>query len=134
MKLKSLVLTIGVVFLFGCRQNSSDEIISQYTIAFGSCSHQWDPQPIWREIVKNEPDVWIWLGDIIYADTENMAKMKKDYEEQKSNIDYNYLRSSSKVFGIWDDHDYGANNSGKEYALKDSSKPLLFNSFSNHAH
>lgn len=97
------------------------------TIAFGSCNHQWDErQPIWKEVVKNDPDLWIWLGDIIYADTEDMSKMKKDYETQKANVDYNYLDAAAEVIGIWDDHDYGANDSGKEYIKKDSSKLLLF--------
>jgi hypothetical protein len=27
------------------------------------------PQDYWQNIGKTNPDLWIWLGDIIYADT-----------------------------------------------------------------
>ncbi len=35
------------------------------TIAFGSCNKQYEPQPLWKIIVQNEPDLWIGLGDNI---------------------------------------------------------------------
>ena len=37
------------------------------TIAFGSCNNQGKSQEMWKHVVKNKPDLWIWLGDIIYA-------------------------------------------------------------------
>jgi hypothetical protein len=39
------------------------------TIAFGSCNKSDMPQDYWQNIGKTNPDLWIWLGDIIYADT-----------------------------------------------------------------
>ncbi len=123
-----LLLSSLLLLFISCSSTKDTSSSSSMTIAFGSCNHQWDEkQPIWKEITKNDPDLWIWLGDIIYADTDDMDKMRKDYEVQKSNTDYNYLRAASDVIGIWDDHDYGANDAGKEYSKKDSSKLLLFN-------
>ncbi len=126
----SLMFFCLLTLLCLCSQCSSNKGVGEdgleMTIAFGSCAHQWDPQPIWREVVKNDPDLWVWLGDIIYADTEDMSQMKKDYDFQKTNVDYNYLHAACPVIGIWDDHDYGKNNAGSDYLKKDSSKLLLF--------
>ena len=49
-------------------------------LAFGSCLYQTEPQPVWQAVLRAEPQVFTFLGDNIYADTDDMAKMKKDYE------------------------------------------------------
>ncbi|MDP3515547.1 MAG: alkaline phosphatase family protein, partial [Pseudohongiella sp.] len=39
-------------------------------IAFGSCVHQDKPQPIWDVVNTAKPDVFVFLGDNIYGDSE----------------------------------------------------------------
>lgn len=100
---------------------------SKSIITFGSCNHHDDPQPIWKDITSNQPHAWVWLGDIVYGDTENMKLLKQKYDAQKANKDYSLLlKSDTKILGIWDDHDYGNNNAGKEYTQKAKSRDLLF--------
>ena len=69
--------------------------------------------------------MWIWLGDIIYADTEDMAKMKSLYNEQKTQENYQTFRHKYPIIGIWDDHDYGVNDGDKTYPKKAESQQLL---------
>ncbi len=95
------------------------------TLAFGSCSDQKRPQPLWDDILQQQPQVWIWLGDNIYGDSENMDTLKAKYTRQKSNADYGKLRSTASVIGIWDDHDYGVNDGGKEYPRRKESQQLM---------
>jgi len=103
------------------------EIPPVQTIAFGSCNHHDDPQPLWKDIMSNKPDIWVWLGDIVYGDTEDMKAFKQKYDAQKTHKDYQILlESNTKIMGIWDDHDYGSNNAGKEYTKKAASRDLLF--------
>jgi len=107
----------------------SDETIDTNlnTIAFGSCSRQMDAdKQLWADINAAQPDLWIWLGDNIYADTEDMEVMRQKYDQQKSHPGYQALLNSTEVIGIWDDHDYGVNDGGKEYPMKDESKAELF--------
>lgn len=96
-----------------------------FRIAFGSCNRERLPQPLWPVIISNQPDLWIWLGDNIYADTEDLALMKSKYDLQKSNEGYQALVKSTRVIGVWDDHDYGDNDAGKEYAKKRESQQLF---------
>jgi len=39
-------------------------------IAFGSCAKHWQPQPIWEAIIAKKPDLFLFLGDNIYGDTD----------------------------------------------------------------
>lgn len=94
-------------------------------ISFGSCNKSNKAQPMWSIIDQHDPDLWIWLGDIIYADTEDMAKMKSLYDQQKTQKDYQTFRNKYPVIGIWDDHDYGENDGDKSYPKKAESQQLL---------
>jgi alkaline phosphatase D len=95
-------------------------------IAFGSCSRQDLPQPLWNDVVNDRPDVWVWLGDNVYGDTDDMGLLKAKYDMQKKHPGYDSLRRLSKIFGIWDDHDYGKNDAGKEYAYRSQSRDLMY--------
>jgi len=94
-------------------------------IAFGSCAHQDKPQPIWQAIRAAEPDLWIWMGDIVYGDTEDMEVLAEKYGQLAKLPGYAALARSTPVIGVWDDHDYGANNAGKEYLKKAQSQQVL---------
>lgn len=118
-------------------------------IAFGSCSNQSAPQPIWDAIVDFDPQVFIWLGDNIYGDNKLPFKlfgkertigpwknvprfipspeheMKAKYDLMKSNNGYTRLRKTAKVIGTWDDHDYGLNDAGKEFDRKIPNQRLM---------
>lgn len=95
------------------------------TIAFGSCSDEDDPVQLWNEVVKQKPDLWIWLGDNIYADTSDAGVIKSKYTRQKNHPDYRKLLSTCPVIGTWDDHDYGTNDGGKYFPFKEQSKELM---------
>lgn len=102
------------------RSNQDDVLI-----AFGSCNKQYEKNELWQEVLNWNPDVWIWGGDNIYSDTDNMKKMWKDYEEVLNNKYYKKLKKSTKILGTWDDHDYGLNDGGNEFAAKAESQQLF---------
>lgn len=95
------------------------------TIAFGSCNNQSKNQEMWKHVVVNKPDLWIWLGDNIYADTKKPQVMADKYSLLKNNLDYRRLLACAQVIGTWDDHDFGWNDAGKEFGMKKQSKRLL---------
>ncbi|RZS97960.1 alkaline phosphatase D family protein [Cecembia calidifontis] len=106
-------------------QNKKGGKIFVETISFGSCNKHDLPQPLWNSIIADDPDIWIWLGDIIYGDTHEMALLNEKYSQQKDLIDYRRLRLNTSVIGIWDDHDYGINDGGKYYGKKKESQQIL---------
>ena len=104
---------------------SSEEDTSSFVVAFGSCNKQDSENPFWDDILKENPDLWIWGGDNIYADTDDMAEMKSMYQKQLNNSGYKALINSVPIIGTWDDHDYGKNDAGVEYIMKKPSQQLF---------
>ncbi|MEZ5043481.1 MAG: alkaline phosphatase D family protein [Saprospiraceae bacterium] len=95
------------------------------TIAIGSCNKHDEDQSIWTAVGQDKPDLWIWLGDNVYGDTENMEVLKSKYLLQKKAPEYQAFRTQVPVIGVWDDHDYGVNDGGKAYPKKEESQSLL---------
>jgi alkaline phosphatase D len=92
------------------------------TIAMGSCVVQGKAQPIWDAIVRESPDIFLFLGDNIYGDTEDMAVMRKKYDMLAAEPGYQAIQKQCPVLAVWDDHDYGVNDGGAEYPMKADSK------------
>jgi alkaline phosphatase D len=91
-------------------------------VAFGSCNQVHYPQPLWDSIVSLRSDMWIWLGDSVYADTTDIGKMRALYERQKQKPGYAKLVRATHVVGTWDDHDFGVNDGGREYPKRAESQ------------
>ncbi|TRO66884.1 alkaline phosphatase D family protein [Christiangramia sabulilitoris] len=115
------------LFLLSCGSSSriNPENEADFVIAFGSCNREDAPQPLWSAILKNNPDVFLWGGDNIYSDTDNAKKMKADYLVQKQNKGYQKVLNQTTVLATWDDHDYGLNDGGKQWHLKEASQQLF---------
>ena len=67
------------------RPKPVDTLVAPTIITFGSCNKVQMPQTMWSGIAANNPDLWIWLGDIIYADTTDMQALAAHYKRLKTN-------------------------------------------------
>jgi alkaline phosphatase D len=98
-------------------------------VAFGSCAHQDRPQPIWETIVKSKPDLFLFIGDTIYADTEDIKEMRRLYAQMAARPGWKKLLATCPVLATWDDHDYGGNDLGSEYPKKKESQQVFLDFF-----
>jgi len=98
------------------------ENLTIHKIAFSSGCKQNQFMQFWENISDKQPDLWIWGGDNIYSDTEDRKVLKTNYDILKENRYYQDFIKDIPVVGIWDDHDYGARDSGKDYVLREESK------------
>lgn len=96
-------------------------------IAFGSCANQTKPQSIWEPILAYRPDLFIFAGDNVYGDfsSPDAANLKRAYDEASRIAGYARLRDTVNHLAIWDDHDYGLNDGGAEFAHKGLAKELF---------
>ncbi|WP_281542899.1 alkaline phosphatase D family protein [Maribacter aestuarii] len=123
--MKKFKLACIVVFIISCNANKpilDSNSREDFTIAFGSCNKASLPNLLWDDVLSSDPDVWIWGGDIIYADTDDMSKLKRMYDEQDAVEGYKNLKSKVGIIGSWDDHDYGLNDGGVEFKAKKESQ------------
>lgn len=120
-----LALVAGSVGVL--RADDSPKVLER--IAFGSCAHQDRPQPIWDSIVDLKPDVFLFIGDNIYGDTEDMDVLKKKYAKLGAQPGYQNLLKKCPVLATWDDHDYGVNDGGFDYPKRDESQEIFLDFF-----
>lgn len=115
---------LGTLLLAACARGNPDPKPLE-TILFGSCNKPWLAQPLWPAIHASRPDLWIWLGDIVYADTTDMALLRTKYAEQKESAGYQKLRALCPIVGTWDDHDYGAGGGDSTFPMRAESQQVL---------
>ncbi len=94
-------------------------------IAFGSCGSQERPMPILDSVTKQQPDLFIWLGDNIYGDTKDMQVLRDKYAMLAAKPEFQRLKSAAPFLATWDDHDYGWNDAGRHYPFKEESKEIF---------
>lgn len=94
-------------------------------IAVGSCNKVDEFNVFWDDIGEQSPEAFVWSGDIVYADSDDISVIQSEYNKQKEITDYARLREQTQIFGIWDDHDYGKNDGGQEFEIKKESQHAL---------
>ena len=98
-------------------------------IAFGSCANEHRPQPVWKAINETKPQLFIFMGDNVYVDSADPAKLKESYDLLASIPDFSELRENTPIVATWDDHDYGRNDVGAEWEGKEASKEAFMDFF-----
>jgi alkaline phosphatase D len=78
----------------------------------------------WRLLMKQEPDLQFIIGDNVYADSTDYNHLWDSHcLERTSNEPFGDAIRLMPTYAVWDDHDYGPNNSdgtarGKEQSLR----------------
>lgn len=93
-------------------------------VLFGSCIQEEQPMPILQSILDHHPtaDLFLFLGDNIYADTTDIDLMQAKYRRLARDPGFSQLVSTFPILATWDDHDFGMNDAGTSYELKEASQ------------
>lgn len=79
---------------------------------------------IYKSMEKSSAGFMLWLGDNLYYRPNNYGSVKGMYRQQirtrRFNAIDNFMKSLPQ-YAIWDDHDYGNNDSDGSFPFKDSS-------------
>ena len=122
------IIFIALFLLISCEENQPIENVKNpnvYSIGFGSCLTQERSMPIFNTIKAENYDLFLMLGDNVYGDSEreDLLELREAYDKQRQNFDsFNF---NFPFEAIWDDHDYGLNDAGKEYAYKEDAEQLF---------
>ena len=105
----------------------------EFTVALGSCTYTNDPPydrpgapyggdyQIFTAIAAKEPVAMVWLGDNCYlreADFGSRESVLYRYTHTRSTAEMQPLLAACSNYAIWDDHDYGPNDSDRAYRDK----------------
>lgn len=89
---------------------------------FGSCTKT-DDQPIFDVIARYSPDLFLFVGDNHYGNTESIGGHRQHYRHAHSRPERAELMTGTPILATWDDHDFTGNNTegdapGKDVALR----------------
>tara|TARA_Y100000994_G_scaffold248792_1_gene257670 strand:- start:299 stop:1615 length:1317 start_codon:yes stop_codon:yes gene_type:complete len=75
---------------------------------------------IYSNILEKNPDFMLWLGDNVYFREPDNSKtgVYHRYSHDRSLKELQPLLGSVHHYAIWDDHDYGPNNSDRSFIYK----------------
>ena len=123
-------------YLFKVRSNTTGKLVDERELrtlavgrnklrfAFASC--MWDlynQGDIWEQLVALNPDVIFFLGDNVYADLPAEVTSPNDlwtrYVSTRETLGIFRNKKLIPIVSTWDDHDFGENNSNRDYQFKD---------------
>ena len=86
-------------------------------------------EDIWEQMVARNPDVIFFVGDNVYADIPARAKSPADlwdrYVYTRQTLDIFRSQKLIPIIATWDDHDYGLNNSDRNYEFKHAARDIF---------
>lgn len=98
-------------------------------IVFGSCQQQNEDQSIWNRLTAERPGLVILMGDNVYGDVRSadpsLPELKAAYMRLAQSEHFARLRTAAPVLAVWDDHDYGLNDAGGDFPLKERAEALF---------
>ena len=111
-----------------------------FSIALGSCTYINEPvydrpgkpyggdYEIFESIHAKDPDIMLWLGDNTYlreVDWYSRTGIIHRHTHTRSTPEMQALLASRSHYAIWDDHDYGPNNSDRSFSRKELTKEIF---------
>ena len=82
----------------------------EVTLAFGSCASSTDFYEIWTQIDKQQVDGLVLLGDTPYIDSSDREFNRQRHRQFLSIPTLAALGRRTPIWGTWDDHDFGGND------------------------
>ncbi|KAA5802300.1 alkaline phosphatase family protein [Alkalicaulis satelles] len=99
------------------------------SIAFGSCNTPERAIPILDVIAQGGHDLFIYGGDNVYGDARaydaTLPELRAAYHQLAARPEFRRLRAAQPMLAVWDDHDYGMNDLGRDFAFKGFSERLF---------
>ncbi len=113
--------------------HTTADTIKDFTFLAGSCAFigtgfnrvlkPFNSLKIFNHMKKDSSDLMVWLGDNLYyvLQRQNYKAQLKRNIKTRLNKKLNSFLASRSQYAIWDDHDYGTNNSDGTFKYKESS-------------
>ena len=106
---------------------SKDSVLSRVLV--GSCHDEEEagPSDTLQRIAAEDADLFLMIGDNVYGDKDGMSyatnqaeldELRESFADLAARSDVQAVRASHPMMVAWDDHDYGANDAGREFPFR----------------
>jgi alkaline phosphatase D len=127
------------------KTSGASVVPASFKVAMGSCAYVNDSSSksesykggnyeIYTAIYSKDPDMMLWLGDNAYLrnkDWTSKEGMLYRYTHTRSLPVLQPLLGATENYAVWDDHDYGPNDSDKNFSNKKISLQVFKNFWAN---
>lgn len=97
-------------------------------VLVGSCFDEERPDsPVMRRLAEEEADLFLMIGDNVYGDVNagsgvhnqaTLDELRESFSQLAARPDFRAVRARHPMMVAWDDHDYGANDAGREFPFR----------------
>lgn len=97
-------------------------------ILVGSCFNEETPDgTAMSTVAAQEADLFLMIGDNVYGDMNGRAyvnnqatldELRESFSDLAARPEFQALRAKHPMMVAWDDHDYGANDAGREFPFR----------------
>ena len=104
----------------------ADQPITRVLVA--SCLNEEAAEaPALEEIAKEKADLFLMMGDNVYGDMDGkqvlsnqaeLDELRESFRDLAARPDFQAVRAAHPMMVAWDDHDYGANDGGKDFPFR----------------
>lgn len=86
-----------------------------------------DDSAVMRSVARETADLFLMIGDNVYGDKDGLAyanneaeldELRESFRDLAARADFQAVRAKFPMMVAWDDHDYGANDAGREFPFK----------------
>ncbi|MHA7899249.1 MAG: alkaline phosphatase D family protein [Henriciella sp.] len=105
---------------------ADDAVITK--VLLGSClDEEKGPSAAMMSLASEGADLFLMVGDNVYGDRDGRAytnnqpdldEVKESFADLAAREDFQKVRASVPMMVAWDDHDFGANDAGKEFPFR----------------
>ena len=110
----------------GAAMPSADTVLTR--ILIGSClDEEKGPSSALMSIANEEADLFLMVGDNVYGDRDgrgyvnnqtDLEELRESFADLAARDDFQKVRANHPMMVSWDDHDFGANDAGKEFPFR----------------
>lgn len=110
----------------GATLPASDAVLT--TILIGSClDEEKGPSAAMQSIAGEDADLFLMVGDNVYGDRDgrnyvnnqpDLDEVRESFSDLAARADFQAVRAAHPMMVSWDDHDFGANDAGKEFPFR----------------
>ena len=113
------------------------EAVTEFTVAFGSCNFpaRVPVQSIWSQVARFRPAAFLFVGDNNYmpgklegydsSETTVREIMSLYHRRFRQTPGLRDIVATTPSYGIWDDHDFGPNNSDRTFKWRELAKEIF---------
>lgn len=98
-------------------------------IALTSCSDPTMDLSLFGDVEASKPDLVIMMGDNVYGSNSptdpELQSLKEAYGKLAEAAPFRSLVASTPTEAVWDDHDYGINDGGGDFAFKQRAQSMF---------